>query len=208
MEELGISACGATTKTEVVANRYRDLRRDNSLQGLMLTHRPNRIVSSKACGFCHALRHETPYGVTKTPHKCGFTKNNIWYNHHMKSDIQYADEIYQIQGAIFAVYKEMGNAWHEEVYQQCLERELSSRGIPFNSKKELRIYYRGEPIEKTYIPDIICYDKIILELKTVDHLTNEHKGQLLNYLRITGITIGLLINFRAYPKVEIIRMAH
>ncbi len=126
----------------------------------------------------------------------------------MKSDIQYADEIYQIQGAIFAVYKEMGNAWHEEVYQQCLERELSSRGIPFDSKKELRIYYRGEPIEKIYIPDIVCYDKIILELKTVDHLTNEHKAQLLNYLRITGMTIGLLINFRAYPKVEILRMAN
>ena len=134
--------------------------------------------------------------------------DNIWYNHLMKSDIQYADEIYQIQGAIFAVYKEMGNAWHEEVYQQCLERELSSRGIPFDSKKELRIYYRGEPIEKIYIPDIVCYDKIILELKTVDHLTNEHKAQLLNYLRITGMTIGLLINFRAYPTVEILRMAN
>ena len=55
----------AITKTEVAANRYRDFGRDNSLQGLMLKHRPMRIVSSKACGFCRALRHETPYGVTK-----------------------------------------------------------------------------------------------------------------------------------------------
>ena len=126
----------------------------------------------------------------------------------MKSDLLYADEIYQIQGAVFAVYKEMGNAWHEEVYQQCLERELSARGIPFDTKKELKIYYRGNPIKKTYIPDIICYDKIILELKTVDQLNNEHKGQLLNYLRITKMSLGLLINFRAYPKVEIMRMVN
>ena len=126
----------------------------------------------------------------------------------MRDNIIYPKEVYEIQGAIFAVYKEMGNAWHEEVYQQCLERELSSRGIPFDTTKELRIYYKGEPIEKTYIPDILCYDKIILELKTVDHLNNEHKGQLLNYLRITGMKLGLLVNFRSYPKVEILRLAN
>ena len=126
----------------------------------------------------------------------------------MKDTVLYSEEVYAIQGAIFAVYKEMGNAWHEEVYQQCLERELSLRGIPFDTKKELRIFYKGEPIEKTYIPDLICYNKIIVELKTVDHLNNEHKGQLLNYLRITGMTLGLLINFRSYSRVEIIRLVN
>ena len=126
----------------------------------------------------------------------------------MKEHLLHLAEVYKIQGAIFAVYKEMGNAWHEEVYQQCLERELSLRGIPFDTKKVLKIYYKGEPIEKTYIPDIICYDKIILELKTVEQINNEHKGQLLNYLRITGMNLGLLINFRAYPKVEILRLAN
>jgi GxxExxY protein len=125
----------------------------------------------------------------------------------MKDNLLYADEVYAIQGAVFAVYKEMGNAWPEEVYHQCLEKELTLRGIPFDTKKALRIYYKGEPIEKTYIPDFVCYDKIILELKTVEQLNNEHKGQLLNYLRITGMNLGLLINFRAYPKVEILRMA-
>ena len=126
----------------------------------------------------------------------------------MKENLLYANEVYAIQGAIFAVYKEMGNAWHEEVYQQCLERELSLRGIPFDTKRELKIYYKGEPINKTYIPDIICYDKIILELKTVEQLNNEHKAQVLNYLRITQMSLGLLINFRTYPKVEIVRIAH
>ena len=70
MEKLGISACGAATKAEVAANRYCDLRRDNSLQGLMLTHRPCELSRLKACGFFHTLRHETPYGVTKRHEKC------------------------------------------------------------------------------------------------------------------------------------------
>ena len=63
-------ASGATTKAEVAANRYRDFGRDNSLQGLMLTHRPCELSRLKACGFCHTLRHETPYGVTKRHEKC------------------------------------------------------------------------------------------------------------------------------------------
>ena len=77
----------------------------------------------------------------------------------------YKDEVYAIQGAIFEVYKEMGNAWHEEVYQQCMERELGERGIPFDSKKTLQIYYKGKAIEKTYEPDLWCFGKIIVELK-------------------------------------------
>ena len=83
----------------------------------------------------------------------------------MEDKLLYRDEVYAIQGAIFDVYKEMGNAWHEEVYQQCLERELKMRGIPFEAKKELAIFYKGQPIEKKYVPDVFCYGKIILELK-------------------------------------------
>ena len=126
----------------------------------------------------------------------------------MNSILIYEEEAYAIRGAIFEVYKEMKNGYREEVYQQCLELELSARGIAFQSKPELHVIYKGTPIEKTYIPDLICYDKIILELKTVDQLNNEHKGQLLNYLRITRAALGLLVNFRSYPKVEILRMAN
>lgn len=125
----------------------------------------------------------------------------------MNNELLYRDEVYAIQGAVFEVYKQMGNAWHEEVYQQCLERELALRGIPFEAKKELPIYYKGEPIEKTYIPDVFCYGKIILELKAVDALGDEHRRQILNYLRITGCKLGLLINFGAYPRVAIERYA-
>lgn len=125
----------------------------------------------------------------------------------MNNELIFKEEVYAIQGAIFEVYKEMGNAWQEEVYQQCLEQELASRGIPFEAKRELPILYKGKPINKTYIPDVFCYDKIILELKAVDHLTDEHRRQILNYLRITGCKLGLLVNFGAYPKVAIERYA-
>ena len=126
----------------------------------------------------------------------------------MNDTLLYRDEVYAIQGAIFDVYREMGNAWHEEVYQQCMERELKLRGIPFESKKELPIFYTGEPIEKKYIPDLFCYGKIIVEIKAVGQLTNEHRAQLLNYLRITRCKLGLLVNFGAYPKADIERFAN
>ena len=120
----------------------------------------------------------------------------------------FKDEVYAIQGAVFDVYRNMGNGWREEVYQQCLELELADRGIPFESKRELPIFYKGRKIEKTYIPDVICYGQIILELKAVSELTNEHRAQLLNYLRMTKSKLGLLINFAAYPKVRIERYAN
>ena len=84
----------------------------------------------------------------------------------------------------------------------------ADRGIPFESKRELPIFYKGRKIEKTYIPDVICYGQIILELKAVSELTNEHRAQLLNYLRMTKSKLGLLINFAAYPKVRIERYAN
>ena len=125
----------------------------------------------------------------------------------MDDKLLYRDEVYAIQGAIFEVYKVMGNAWHEEVYQQCLEREFQMRGIPFEAKKELPIFYKDEKIEKTYIPDVFCYGKIIVELKAVASIGNEHRSQILNYLRITKSKLVLLVNFGAYPKVAIERYA-
>ena len=89
------------------------------------------------------------------------------------------------------------------MYQQCLERELAARGIPFDAKRELKIFYKGEPIEKTYIPDFVCYDKIIVEIKAVDALSAEHRSQVMNYLKLTGLKLGLLVNFGSYPKAAI-----
>ena len=74
----------------------------------------------------------------------------------MNDVLVYRNEVYAIQGAIHEVYRILGNGYREEVYQQCLERELALRGIPFDAKKELRIFYKGAPIEKTYIPEQWC----------------------------------------------------
>ena len=115
----------------------------------------------------------------------------------------YPEECYAIRGAIFEVYHELGNGFREEVYQQCLERELAVRGIPFDSKRELKIFYKGEPIEKTYIPDFVCYDKIIVEIKAVDALSAEHRSQVMNYLKLTRFNLGLLVNFGSYPKAAV-----
>ena len=124
---------------------------------------------------------------------------------HLMEDTKliYPEECYAIRGAIFEVYHELGNGFREEVYQQCLEREFAARSIPFDAKRELKIFYKGKPIEKTYIPDFVCYGKIIVEIKAVNALSVEHRSQILNYLKLTGFKLGLLVNFGSYPKAAI-----
>ncbi len=121
-------------------------------------------------------------------------------------DIIYKNESYKIQGAIFEVYKEMGNGFLEAVYQECLERELLKQGIPFVAQPLLKLMYKGSELQQTYKPDIICFDKIILELKGVKLIANEHHAQVLNYLKATRLKLGLIVNFGAHPKVEIKRI--
>ena len=115
------------------------------------------------------------------------------------------DETYAIRGAVFEVYKTLGDGYLEEVYQNALEEELKLRGVPFEAKKELHIFYKGRDCG-LYEPDFICFDKIIVELKAVEALHPKHSAQLMNYLRATGHKLGLLVNFRAYPKVDIRRI--
>ncbi len=119
--------------------------------------------------------------------------------------ILFKDECYQIQGAIFDVYREMGCGFLEAVYQECLEKELAKRGIPFEAKRELTLTYKDEPLKQTYKPDLICFGKIIVELKSVKEIAPEHEAQILNYLKATGLMVGLLVNFGDYPKATVKR---
>lgn len=100
----------------------------------------------------------------------------------------------------------MGIGFLEAVYQECLALELASRGVPFRAHSRLALSYRGQGLNQTYQPDFICFEKIILELKVAHHLAPEHRAQLLNYLRATGLRLGLLVNFGAAPKARIERM--
>lgn len=125
----------------------------------------------------------------------------------IERELIYADEAYAIQGAIFEVYKNIGSGFLEAVYQECLEMELEKRGIPFKSQEEIQIRYKDQLLKQTYRADIVCYDKIILELKAAKQLLPEHHAQLHNYLHAAGMKLGLLVNFCHYPGVEIKRIA-
>ena len=105
-------------------------------------------------------------------------------------------------GACFEVYKEKGSGFVESVYQECLEMELSDRKIPFKAQVELALTYKGRPLKSKFKPDFICYGKIVVELKAVSVLTDEHRAQIQNYLRATKMKLGLLVNFGHYPRLE------
>lgn len=115
-------------------------------------------------------------------------------------------ETYAIRGAIFEVYPEMGCGFLEAVYQECLEKEFTRKGIPFSAQQELILSYKGESLRQTYRPDLICYGSIIVELKALSATTGEHKAQVLNYLKATGLKLGLLVNFGCHPKATIERL--
>lgn len=127
--------------------------------------------------------------------------------HEKHEKILFKEECYQIQGAIFDVYREMGCRFLEAVYQECLEKELARRETPFVSQPELALHYKGESLRQTYRPDFICFEKIILELKAVKEIAPEHKAQVMNYLKASRMKLGLLINFGTYPQVSITRLA-
>jgi GxxExxY protein len=121
-------------------------------------------------------------------------------------DFPLKEEGYAVLGAVFSVYEEMGCGFLEAVYQECLEKELRERQIPFSAQPVLSIVYKGQCLRQTYQPDLICFDKIILELKAVTELSPEHRAQLHNYLKATGLTVGYLVNFGHYPKVQFERI--
>ncbi len=111
-------------------------------------------------------------------------------------------EGYKLIGAAFEVYNEIGGGLLEEVYQQALEIELGLRNIEFDSKRQLNIYYKSRKLEKVYIPDLIVYNGIIVELKSVKEIFKEHEAQLMNYLRITKLNVGYIINFGNTEKLD------
>ena len=124
------------------------------------------------------------------------------------TELIYKEEGYRINGACFEVYKEKGCGFLEDVYQECLEIEFGMQGIEFVAQHPLKLEYKNRPLRKKYIPDFICFGKIIIEIKAVREITDEHRAQLQNYLKATGYKLGLLINFGHYPKVQIERIAN
>jgi GxxExxY protein len=117
-------------------------------------------------------------------------------------EIIYKEESYRIIGACFEVYNEKGCGFTEPIYQECLEIELAMQQIVFEAQARLPLSYKGRPLVQRFQPDFICFGKIIVEIKAVSALTDEHRSQVLNYLNATGYRLGLLVNFGAHGKLE------
>lgn len=114
------------------------------------------------------------------------------------ADIKYKNEAYNIIGAALEVHKELGSGYLEPVYQEALSIEFERCGIPFEREKTLEITYKGQKLSKYYVADFICYGNIIVELKALDELHPVHTSQVINYLKITNLELGLLINFGSH----------
>jgi len=120
----------------------------------------------------------------------------------MLKHLIFAEEVYAIAGAAIEVHKKLGPGFLEAVYQEALEIEFGLRGIPFASQKNLTVRYKGVVLRKEYCADFVCYGKIIVELKALSKLSGTDEAQLINYLRATGLEVGVLINFGSSPRLD------
>lgn len=116
--------------------------------------------------------------------------------------IIFEEESYRIMGACFEVYKEKGCGFLEAVYQECLEMELAIQEIPFRTRVSLVLRYKDRPLKQKYECDLVCFDKILVELKAIKDLHDEHRAQVHNYLKAIGFRLGLLVNFGHFPKLQ------
>ena len=112
------------------------------------------------------------------------------------------EEVYTIVGAAIEVHKELGPGFLEAVYQEAMERELSHRRIVFTSQEPLKINYKGYELANHYYADLLCFGQIIVELKALNRLSGQEEAQVLNYLKATGLKVGLLVNFGSHGRLE------
>ena len=122
------------------------------------------------------------------------------------SQLLLKQECYHVVGAAMAVYNTLGPGFLEAVYQEAMEIELAMRAIPFEPQKELRIFYKDQLLRKMYIADFLAFEKVIVEIKALDRLTSREEAQMLNYLKATGLSVGVLINFGCAGKLDWKRM--
>jgi GxxExxY protein len=121
----------------------------------------------------------------------------------LETSLLFAAETYRIRAAVFEVHKTVGPGFLEAVHQECLALEFETAGISYAALRPAPLHYKGVQLAQTYRPDFVCFDKIVLELKAVREIAPEHRAQTINYLRVTGLKVGLLANFGAQSaKIE------
>ena len=112
------------------------------------------------------------------------------------------DESYAVIGAAIEVHRVLGPGFLEKVYQEALQVELKARRIPFEAEKKIGIAYKGESLTQSYFADLVCFEQIIVEMKALKRLSGREDAQILNYMRATGLKVGLLFNFGSHGKLE------
>lgn len=117
----------------------------------------------------------------------------------------FQEECNKIIGACIDVHKTLGHGFLENVYEEAMVLELFARSVHYEQSKKLEVYYKGRKLNKFYIADLICFGTIILEIKAMNGIADEHISQVLNYLTATNLRLGLLINFGA-SKIQIKRV--
>lgn len=113
----------------------------------------------------------------------------------MENGLIYKEESYKIIGAAMEVHNILGYGFTEPIYQAALEEEFRLRGIEYEREKEFPLHYKEKLLDKKFRLDFVCYNKIIVELKAVSDFTDEHYAQIYNYLKATGMQLGILVNF-------------
>jgi GxxExxY protein len=125
-----------------------------------------------------------------------------WILLRILTELLLKDEVFAVVGAAMEVYWQLGAGFLEPVYQEALEIELRNRHVPYEAQKHLIILYKGQPLKKEYLADLVCYGQIIVELKALGGLSGKEVAQLINYLKSTGMRVGLLFNFGSPGKLE------
>jgi GxxExxY protein len=105
------------------------------------------------------------------------------------------DECHRVVGCTFEVLNEIGHGLKEKTYENALVVEIGLRGIPFEQQRRYPVSYKGVVVSE-YVPDLITFGTLIVDTKVIDRITDQERGQMLNYLRIAGLQVGLILNFR------------
>ena len=121
-----------------------------------------------------------------------------------KHELLWKEEVFQIVGCAMEVLNTLGHGLLEKPYENALVVEFGLRGIPYKQQPRFDVVYKGVKVGD-YIPDLIVFDKIVVDAKTIDRITAVERGQILNYLKITQLKVGLILNFKK-PKLEWERM--
>lgn len=124
------------------------------------------------------------------------------------SELILKEECYEIMGSCMRLHSDKGNGFHEPIYQECLEIDFEIEGTAFEPQAALKMEYRGRELKQRFVPDFLLFGRIVLEIKAVKKIADEHRTQVLNYLAATGYTLGLLVNFGSYGRLEWERIAN